>query len=160
MLRAAFTAGAGHRPWRAAKIGGADATARRMMSSLQEALVRVTFVDVEVRSRYILLFGRQSFVGCFASLLPFCVCREQLLSLCFKYGCSWFLCLHYVPFDPAFASAWLAMVYRTTRTKASIPVTRRRTSTLLICPYKPKPFTFIFNLIYVSDRALKPPPVL
>lgn len=38
-------------------IGGADATARRMMSSLQDALVRVTFVDVEVRPKYTILFG-------------------------------------------------------------------------------------------------------
>lgn len=134
MLRATFTAGAGRRPWRSAKIGGADATARRMMSSLQEALVRVTFVDVEVRPEYIILFGRQSSVNCFASLPPFCGCRAQLLLLRFIYGCSWFLCVHYVPFDPAFASSWLAIVDRTTQTKASMPVTRHRTSTLTHMP--------------------------
>lgn len=51
MLRTALKAGVGRLPRRAVNGGGASTAyaGRRAMSSLEEALVKVTFVDAEVR---------------------------------------------------------------------------------------------------------------
>lgn len=49
MLRTALKVGAGLTPRRVANGGAAAGGGRRVFSSLQEALVNVTFVDAEVR---------------------------------------------------------------------------------------------------------------
>lgn len=49
MLRTALKVGAGLAPRRVANGGAAAGGGRRVFSSLQEALVNVTFVDAEVR---------------------------------------------------------------------------------------------------------------
>lgn len=49
MLRTALKVGAGLAPRRVASGGAAAGAGRRAFSSLQEALVNVTFVDAEVR---------------------------------------------------------------------------------------------------------------
>lgn len=58
MLRTAFKAGVGCLPRQAASGGAAASEAgRRTLSSLQEALVKVTFVDVEVSPAAMIVGG-------------------------------------------------------------------------------------------------------
>lgn len=50
MIRTALKAGVGCLPRRAANGGATSTAGRQTFSSLQEALVKVTFVDVEVNA--------------------------------------------------------------------------------------------------------------